>query len=168
MLIANPKGYLTKELGKEGTALKTCYVSQRLIDEVESAVEEAINSDTWLHAPALLPPSFSEQDVSTVLSLSSSASDGKKCTLMGDGAFVVSKGFLKKCSEHVSSRAAGMADHYAGAEPLPLSLHEVFPDSIRLFCAGGFLREYFGTVFWLPDIGCVCLFAEHAAPLCRC
>ena len=133
MLIANPKGYLTKELGKEGTALKTCYVSQRLIDEVESAVEEAINSDTWLHAPALLPPSFSEQDVSTVLSLSSSASDGKKCTLMGDGAFVVSKGFLKKCSEHVSSRAAGMADHYAGAEPLSLSLHEVLLDSLRLF-----------------------------------
>jgi hypothetical protein len=38
MLIKNPKGFLTKELGSDGFVLRACFVSNALVESVDAQV----------------------------------------------------------------------------------------------------------------------------------
>jgi hypothetical protein len=114
MLVSNPKGFLGKELGEEGHALKSCFVSKHLIEQVDAAVEDALTSDSWVCVTPLLPSFMDVPDAAAVLQRCDSIKDAKRARIMAE-VYVVSSGFLGKCVEHVKQRAAEKADYFAQA-----------------------------------------------------
>jgi hypothetical protein len=121
MLVSNPKGFLTKELGEEGHALKSCFVSKHLIEQVDAAVEDAVSSDSWICVTPLLPSFMDIPDAASVLQRCESIKDAKKVRIMAE-VYVVSNGYLTKCIEHVKQRAAEKADFFAQALKSELGL----------------------------------------------
>ncbi|KAJ1485798.1 hypothetical protein T484DRAFT_1792132, partial [Baffinella frigidus] len=78
MLVNNPKGFLTKELGASGFALRTCYASLSLVQQVEALtsgspvdveaqVEEALASGSLVDVLPLLPPFMDGADAAEAL-----------------------------------------------------------------------------------------------------
>ncbi|GBL86155.1 E3 UFM1-protein ligase 1 [Araneus ventricosus] len=61
--ILDPKTYLKKMFKNEGlTYLTSCCVGKNIINQVEAALEEALNSGTWVDIMPILPSIFTTED----------------------------------------------------------------------------------------------------------
>lgn len=66
--VTTPLNFIKKQLANENcTYLKKCCVDQRIIEQIESALEECITSGTYLDALTILPSVMTEDDVSDIL-----------------------------------------------------------------------------------------------------
>ena len=82
MLISNPKGFLTKELGASGFALRSSFASHSLVEQVDAEVEEAVSSCSILDVAPLLPPYMDEHDHAAMLQKCASVAKGKTLRVM--------------------------------------------------------------------------------------
>lgn len=65
---ADPKPFITKQLSNEKlTFLNKCVVGQRIIDQVESTLEESIATSTFLDISTILPSVIGEQDIEKLI-----------------------------------------------------------------------------------------------------
>lgn len=65
---ADPKPFITKQLSTEKlTFLNKCVVGQRIIDQVESTLEESIATSTFLDIGTILPSVIGEQDIEKLI-----------------------------------------------------------------------------------------------------
>jgi len=109
MLINNPKGFLTKELGSTGFALRSAFVSNSLVDNVDAQVEEAICTGTIIDVAPLLPPFMDAHDHAAILQKCASIAKGKTTRVMAQ-SLVVPVSWIKKCSEYIGTAAKNDAD----------------------------------------------------------
>lgn len=65
---ADPKPFIQKQLSSEKlTFLNKCVVGQRIIDQVESTLEESIATSTFLDISTILPSVISDQDIEKMI-----------------------------------------------------------------------------------------------------
>ncbi len=68
--VSDPKGFIQKQLvGEKFRFLTKCAVGQRIIDQVESTLEESIASATYLDVSSILPSSISEEDIEELINI---------------------------------------------------------------------------------------------------
>ena len=110
MRISNPKGFLTKELGGAGFALRSSFCGHSLVDAVDVQIEEALSSGTILDVAPLLPPFMDEQDQAAIIGRCASVTKGKTAHKLMAQSLIVPQVFLAKCSEHIALAAKRDAD----------------------------------------------------------
>lgn len=65
---ADPKPFIQKQLtGEKLTFLDKCVIGQRIIDQVESTLEESIATSTFLDISTILPSVIGEQDIEKLI-----------------------------------------------------------------------------------------------------
>lgn len=66
--VGDPKNFIQKQLsGEKLTYLDKCAVGQRIIDQVESTLEESISTNSFLDISTILPSSFGDQDIEKLI-----------------------------------------------------------------------------------------------------
>lgn len=68
--VGDPKTFIQKQLSAEKlTFLDNCVVGQRLIDQVESTLEESISTNSFLDVSTVLPSILGDQDIEKLIQL---------------------------------------------------------------------------------------------------
>lgn len=68
--VGDPIQFIRKQLGDEKlTFLEKCVVGQRVVDQVESTLEESISTSSFLDVSTILPSAISEEDVEKLIQL---------------------------------------------------------------------------------------------------
>ncbi|KAF7805522.1 E3 UFM1-protein ligase 1-like protein [Senna tora] len=87
----------------EGIPLVTTFVHPSMIEMLDAAIEDALERGSWSDSLSLLPPSFTPQDASKMLSLCQSVQSALKSNraqIFGD-FYVLSNSFMKDICEHL-------------------------------------------------------------------
>lgn len=106
--LSDPKGFIRRQLPTEGlTFLEKCCIGSRIIDHIDSALEECISSGTYLDASTILPSIMSEEDIEQLLLKVLTPSKQKSTLLFG--STILSTAFvdnlLKPCFEQATENA---------------------------------------------------------------
>lgn len=68
--VADPKGFIQKQLPNEKLSyLNKCVLGQRIIDQVESTLEESIATSTFLDISTVLPTVVAEEDIEKLIQI---------------------------------------------------------------------------------------------------
>lgn len=68
--VGDPKSFIQKQLsGEKLTFLDKCAVGQRIIDQVESTLEESISTNSFLDITTILPSVFGDQDIEKLIQI---------------------------------------------------------------------------------------------------
>ena len=114
--IANPKEFLNKSF-PEGLVLTTSFVSPSVAHEIDAAVEEAINSNSWCDLSDAASVVLSEEDLKALLQLSDTikkkVSDGSM--VLAETCFV-STTFLESLKDVLATEARASAKAAAAAK----------------------------------------------------
>jgi E3 UFM1-protein ligase 1 len=82
--VSDPKSFIQKQLvGEKLQALQKCTIGQRLIDQVESALEECLCTNSYLDISTQLPSAMSEDDVDQLMSIIITPAKQKSILLLG-------------------------------------------------------------------------------------
>jgi E3 UFM1-protein ligase 1 len=68
--VADPKSFISKQLPQEKLSfLQRCVVGKRIIDQVESTLEESIETSTFLDISTILPSVIGEEDIEMLIQI---------------------------------------------------------------------------------------------------
>lgn len=82
--VSSPLNFIKRQLADDNcTYLKKCCVDQRIIEQIESELEECITSGTYLDALTILPSVMTEDDVADVLAVVLKPNRRKSTQLFG-------------------------------------------------------------------------------------
>jgi hypothetical protein len=94
----NPKKFLQTTY-TDGVALKTCFLSRHVIENIDASIAEALATESWLNVKSLLPIPLSRADALAVLRECSEVNEEKKTgprpVILGE-CFVVSSLLLER------------------------------------------------------------------------
>ncbi|XP_055950269.1 E3 UFM1-protein ligase 1-like [Argiope bruennichi] len=99
--ILDPKTYLKKMFKNEGlTYLTTCCVGKSIISQIEAALDEALNSGTWVDILPILPSVFTSEDCHGLIGAVTKniAKQGSVVHVYGDG-ILVSDPLIQTCEK---------------------------------------------------------------------
>lgn len=89
--VSDPKAFIKRQLANEKlTFLKKCCVGNRIIDQIESALDECISSGTYLEASTILPSFMAEDDIEQLLDLVLTQ-DKQKATMLFDTTIITTQ-----------------------------------------------------------------------------
>eukprot|EP00898_Chlorokybus_atmophyticus_P006603 jgi/Chlat1/6944/Chrsp52S09108 len=114
LAIPQPAKYM-QSLYPDGTALGTVFVGSLLFSQLESAVEDAVSSGTWVDLSQLMPTAFSKSDTVQLIAACSSlqaAQKARSAHLMA-GTCAVSDAFLNNCKQQLESEVRVLAEKAA-------------------------------------------------------
>lgn len=80
----DPKAFIQKQLsGEKLTFLNKCAIGQRIIDQVESTLEESIATNTFLDITSILPSIISDEDIEQLIQVVLTPSKQRLTQLFG-------------------------------------------------------------------------------------
>lgn len=106
--VSDPKAFIKRQLAAETlTFLDRCCVGSRIIDHIESALDESISSGTYLDASTVLPTIMGEEDVEQLLAKMLTPSKQKMTLLFGSTILTTQyiDNLLKPCFEVAAENA---------------------------------------------------------------
>lgn len=111
--LSDPKSFIKRQLASETlTFLEKCCIGSRIIDHIDSALDECISSGTYLDASTILPTIMSEEDIDQLLSKVLTPSKRKSTLLFG--STILSTTFvdqlLKPVADVVAENARNSVD----------------------------------------------------------
>lgn len=106
--VADPKSFLQTQLvGESYKQLSTCIVAQRIIDQVASALEDCIASNSYLDISTITPSAFTESDLDQLIALTLTPTMRKATTRFGATIFTANylDELIKPSYELIKERA---------------------------------------------------------------
>lgn len=89
---SDPKPFIQKQLsGEKLTFLEKCVVGQRIIDQVESTLEESIATSTFLDISTILPSVIGEQDIEKLIQVVLTPSKQRLTQIFGGSLIITTK-----------------------------------------------------------------------------
>ncbi|OQS07839.1 hypothetical protein THRCLA_00167 [Thraustotheca clavata] len=112
--IQRPFDYLKKDF-PDAIALRNIAVSHQMLLQVESAVDEAIQEQSWVDGRSIFPATISDSDISELFSKCSALKSTKKpnSAIQIDQVYIASSGFLNSVLEKFHEHAIEKADKAA-------------------------------------------------------
>lgn len=90
---SDPKPFIQKQLGSEKlTFLEKCVVGQRIIDQVESTLEESIATSSFLDISSILPSVIGDQDIEKLIQVVLTPSKQRLTQIFG--SFIVTTKYI--------------------------------------------------------------------------
>lgn len=111
--VSDPKTFIKRQLaGETLTFLDRCCVGNRIIDHIESALDECIASGSYLDASTVLPSIMGEEDVEQLLAKVLTSSKQKLTLLFGSTILTTQyiDSLLKPCFEVAAENAKASVD----------------------------------------------------------
>lgn len=106
--LSDPKSFIKRQLAAEQlTFLDKCCIGSRIIDHIDSALDECIASATYLDASTVLPTIMVEEDIAQLLSKVLTPSKQKLTLLFGTTILTTQfiDNLLKPCHETLTKNA---------------------------------------------------------------
>lgn len=106
--VSDAKGFIKRTVGNEPvTFLSKCCVSQRILDQIESSLDECIASGSYLEVGSILPSVMTEEDIEGVISAVLTQTKQKQTILFGTTILTTQfiDGLLKPCHELIEKNA---------------------------------------------------------------
>lgn len=118
--VSDAKGFIKRTIGNESiTFLSKCCVGQRILDQIESSLDECISTGSYLEVGSILPSIMSEEDIEGVIAAVLTPIKQKQTILFGTTVLTTQfiDGLLKPCHELIEKNAkqavdAGKYQHY--------------------------------------------------------
>lgn len=111
--VSDAKSFIKRHATNETlTFLSKCCVGPRLIDQIESSLDESIASGSYLDAVTILPSSMAEEDIEQLLSLVLKPAKQKQTLLFGTTILTTQfiDNLLKPCHELIQKNARHAVD----------------------------------------------------------
>lgn len=111
--VSDAKGYIKRTIGNDSiTFLSKCCVGQRIIDQIDSSLEECVSSASYLDVSTILPSIMSEEDIEAVISSVLTPTKQKQTLLFGTTILTTQfiDGLLKPCHEIIEKSAKQAVD----------------------------------------------------------
>lgn len=106
--VSDAKNFIKRTVGNESILfLSKCCVGQRILDQIESSLDECISTGTYLEVGSILPSSMSEEDIEGVISSVLTPTKQKQTLLFGTTILTTQfiDGLLKPCHELIDKNA---------------------------------------------------------------
>lgn len=106
--VSDAKSFIKRHLANEKlTFLSKCCVGPRLIDQIESSLDESIASGSYLDASTILPSIMAEEDIEQLLLLVLTPNKQRQTLLFGTTILTTQfiDGLLKPCHELIEKNA---------------------------------------------------------------
>lgn len=106
--VSDAKGYIKRTIGNESiTFLSKCCVGQRILDQIESSLDECISTGSYLEVGSILPSIMSEEDIEGVIAAVLTPTKQKQTLLFGTTILTTQfiDGLLKPCHEIIEKNA---------------------------------------------------------------
>lgn len=111
--VSDAKSFIKRTIGSESiTFLSKCCVDQRILDQIESSLDECIQSGSYLEVGAILPSIMSEEDIEGVITTVLTPTLQKQTLLFGTTILTTQfiDGLLKPCHELIEKNAKNSVD----------------------------------------------------------
>lgn len=111
--ISDAKGFIKRTVGSESIIfLSKCCVGQRILDQIESSLDECIASGSYLDVGSILPSIMIEEDIEGVISAVLTPNKQKQTILFGTTILTTQfiDGLLKPCHELIEKHAKAAVD----------------------------------------------------------
>lgn len=111
--VSDAKSFIKRHLANEKLSfLSKCCVGQRLIDQIESSLDESIASGSYLDASTILPSIMAEEDIEQLLLLILTPAKRKQTLLFGTTILTTQfiDELLKPCQELIEKNARQAVD----------------------------------------------------------
>lgn len=111
--VSDAKSFIKRHLGNEKlTFLSKCCVGQRIIDQVESSLDESISSGSYLDAATILPSIMAQEDTEQLLAAILTPAKQKLTILFGSTVLTTQyiDELLKPCHELIEKNAKHSVD----------------------------------------------------------
>lgn len=112
--VSDPKSFIKRQLGNEKiTFLGKCCVGNRIIDQIESALDECLSTGTYLDASTILPSIMAEEDIEQLLDVVLTPAKQKLTLLFGTTILTTQyiDGLLKPLHELIEKNAQTSVDN---------------------------------------------------------
>lgn len=118
--VSDAKSFIKRAISDGSiTFLSKCCIGQRIVDQIESSLEECVSSATYLDATTVLPSIMSEEDIESVISMVLTPTKQKQTILFGTTILTTQfiDNLLKPCHEMIEKNAkqsveTGKYQHY--------------------------------------------------------
>lgn len=111
--ISDAKKFIQRTIGNDSIVFLTkCCVSQSILDQIESAVDECISSGSYLDVGSILPSFMNAEDIEGVISAVLNPAKQKQTLLFGSTIVTTQyiDGLLKPCHELIEKKAKQSVD----------------------------------------------------------
>lgn len=111
--VSDAKNFIKRTIGDESiTFLTKCCVGQRILDQIESSLDECISTGSYLEVGSILPSSMSEEDIEGVIAAVLTPIKQKQTILFGTTILTTQfiDGLLKPCHELIEKNAKQSVD----------------------------------------------------------
>ncbi|XP_055309135.1 E3 UFM1-protein ligase 1 homolog [Sitodiplosis mosellana] len=106
--VSDAKGFIKRTVGNEPiTFLSKCCLGQRILDQIESSLDECISTGSYLDVGSILPSIMSEEDIEGVIDAVLTPIKQKQTLLFGTTILTTQfiDGLLKPCHELIEKNA---------------------------------------------------------------
>lgn len=111
--VSDAKSFIKRTVGDEAiTFLSKCCVGQRILDQIESSLDECISSGSYLEVGTILPSIMAEEDIEGVIAAVLTPTKQKQTLLFGTTILTTQfiDGLLKPCHEIIEKSAKQSVD----------------------------------------------------------
>lgn len=111
--VSDAKGFIKRTIANEPlTFLSKCCVGQRILDQIESSLDECIASGSYLEVGSILPSIMTEEDIEGVIAAVLTPTKQKQTLLFGTTILTTQyiDGLLKPCHELIEKNAKNSVD----------------------------------------------------------
>lgn len=106
--VSDAKGYIKRTIVNEPiTFLSKCCIGQRILDQIESSLDECISTGSYLEVGSILPSSMAEEDIEGVITAVLTPAKQKQTLLFGTTILTTQfiDDLLKPCNELIEKNA---------------------------------------------------------------
>lgn len=111
--VSDAKSFIKRTVGNESiTFLSKCCISQQILDQIESSLDECIASGSYLDVSSILPSIMSEEDIDGAIATVLTPTKQKQTLLFGTTILTTQfiDGLLKPCHEIIEKNAKNSVD----------------------------------------------------------
>lgn len=111
--VSDAKNFIKRTIGNESIQfLSKCCVGQRILDQIESSLDECIASGQYLEVGSILPSIMTEEDIEGVIGAVLKPTKQKQTLLFGTTILTTQyiDGLLKPCHEIIEKNAKNAVD----------------------------------------------------------
>ncbi|XP_031634719.1 E3 UFM1-protein ligase 1 homolog [Contarinia nasturtii] len=111
--VSDAKGFIKRTVGDESiTFLSKCCVDQRILDQIESSLDECISTGSYLEVGTILPSIMTEEDIEGIIAAVLTPTKQKQTLLFGTTILTTQfiDGLLKPCHEIIEKNAKQSVD----------------------------------------------------------